>query len=94
MNIANPGKLRVVLDTNVYISAFAYPLGRIFQPWRKVLSGRYKLLVSPAIVNEIADVLRLKFAWDDDWIIARLKLLTKAAEIVVPTTTLPGRQGR
>ena len=88
MNIANPGKLRVVLDTNVYISAFAYPQGRIFYLWRKALSDRYKLLVSPAIVNEIADVLRLKFAWDDDRIVARLKLLTKAADIVVPTTTL------
>lgn len=88
MSIANPGELRVVLDTNVYISAFAYPQGRLFQLWRKALSGRYKLLVSPAIVNEIADVLRLKFAWDDDLIIARMKLLTKVADIVVTTTTL------
>lgn len=82
MSIANPGELRVVLDTNVYISAFAYPQGRLFHLWRKALSGQYKLLVSPAIVNEIASVLRLRFAWDDDRIVARLKLLTKAAEIV------------
>src|SRR5882724_8169062 len=88
MNIASPGKLRVVLDTNVYISAFAYPKGRVFQLWRNALSGRYKLLISPAIVNEIADVLRLKFAWDDDRIITRLKLLSKAADIVVPATIL------
>jgi putative PIN family toxin of toxin-antitoxin system len=88
MSIDNPGELRVVLDTNVYISAFAYPQGRLVQIWRKALSGRYKLLVSPAIVNEIAGVLRSKFFWDDDRIIARLKLLAKAAEIVIPATTL------
>jgi putative PIN family toxin of toxin-antitoxin system len=88
MNIVNPGRLRVVLDTNVYISAFVYPQGLTFQLWRKALSGRYRLLMSPAIINEIADVLRSKFGWNEDRILAGLKLLAKAAEIVATTTTL------
>jgi len=88
MSTANPGELRVVLDTNVYIAAFTHPQRWSFHLWRQALSGHYKLLVSPAIVNEIADVLRLRFGWTNDRIIARSKLLTKVAEIVVPSTAL------
>jgi putative PIN family toxin of toxin-antitoxin system len=76
------------LDSNVYVSAFTHPQGRLFQLWRQALQCRYQLLVSPAIVNEVGDVLRLKFGWDDSRISARLKLLAKVAEIVMPMTTL------
>jgi len=88
MSTANPGELRVVLDTNVYVAAFTHPQGWSFHLWRQALSGRHKLLVSPAIVDEIADVLRLSFGWSDDRIIVRLKLLTKVADIVVPSNAL------
>ncbi len=58
MNLA-PGAapLKVVLDTNIYIAAFAYPKGRNAALWIAALKGRYRLLVSPAIIRELAEVL-------------------------------------
>jgi putative PIN family toxin of toxin-antitoxin system len=84
----NVAKLRVVLDSNVFISAFTHPQGRLFQVWRQAVLGQYRLLVSPAIVNEVGEVLRVKFGWPDAQVTARLKLLVKVAEIVTPTEAL------
>ena len=88
MSIAKAEKLRVVLDTNVYISAFTHPLGAPFRMWRAALQQRYALLTSPAIVAEVGEVLRLQFAWEDAQLIPRMKILVKVAEIVVPKMSL------
>lgn len=88
MTTAKHGGLRVVLDSNVYVSAFIYPQGLPFWIWRQALKRRYQLLVSPAIVGEVGGVPRVKFGWDNPHIISRLKLLTKAASLVTPTVTL------
>jgi putative PIN family toxin of toxin-antitoxin system len=88
MSTVRAASLRVVLDSNVYISAFTHPQGLPSQVWRQALQRRYTLLISPAIVAEVARVLRLKFAWNDFHIIRRMKLLTRVAEIVNPTITL------
>jgi putative PIN family toxin of toxin-antitoxin system len=81
------GPLRVVLDTNVYFSAFT-TRGVPFLVWRAALNSRYILIVSPAIIQEIAGVLRAVADWDERRIVRRLKLLAKAAEIVRPTAML------
>jgi len=52
------GWVNVVLDTNICISAFQYPKGRIAVLWRAAREGRYRILVSPAIIREMANVLR------------------------------------
>ena len=57
--------LSVVLDTNVYISTFAYPARSLSQIWEQARQRRYHLLVSPAIVRETVSVLRGTFAWDE-----------------------------
>jgi putative PIN family toxin of toxin-antitoxin system len=88
MNAAKPAGLRVVLDSNVYISAFNFPRGRLSQIWRQALNGRYTLLVSPAIVSEAAEVLRCDFAWDSARVTRRMKLLARTAEIITPEMTL------
>jgi len=88
MSTVRTGSLRVVLDTNVYVSSFTHPQGPPSQVWRQALHRRYTLLISPAIVTEVARVLRLKFAWNDFHIIRRIKLLTRVAEIISPTITL------
>lgn len=53
--------LRVVLDTNVYISIFAYPDRPLFQIWEHAIYRRFQLIVSPAIIREVASVLRREF---------------------------------
>jgi uncharacterized protein len=89
MNPASGGELlRVVVDTNVYISAFLHPERSIFQIVQQAAEHRYRLLISPAIVNEVGRVLREHFSLEERVTIRRLKALTKAAEIVNPQLTL------
>ncbi len=85
MSAAKPGKLRVVLDSNVYVSAFTHPQGPVFELWRQALEQRYTLIVSPPIIHEVARCLRLDFGWSEARLVRRMKLLVKIAEIVAPT---------
>jgi putative PIN family toxin of toxin-antitoxin system len=80
--------LRVVLDTNVYVSAFAYPRRPMGEIWRHALRQRYHLLVSPAIISEVGRGLRTVLAWEEARVVARLRLIVKAADVVTPAITL------
>src|SRR5713101_4711741 len=80
--------MRAVLDTNVLVSAFARPRGRVAPLWRAAQARRYRLLLSPAIVREVARVLREDFFWEESRIIRRLKQLSKKGEIVIPRMTI------
>src|SRR5690348_7203991 len=84
----NPPSLRVVLDTNVYFSAFSHPKGVPFRIWQRAIRRQYTLLVSPAIMREIAGVLRTYLQWSEPAIVAQLKVIAKIAEIVMPKIIL------
>lgn len=88
MNPASGGELRVVLDTNVYISAFAHPERPIYHVWRHALERRYQLLISSAIVNELADVLRTDFHWEERRLRRRIRLVTRVGTIITPYIAL------
>ena len=88
MSIARPSGLRAVLDTNVYFSAFTSSSGAPFRVWRKAILGRYTLLVSPAIMRELARVLRESAGWEDTELVSQLKLLARVAQIVSPELTI------
>src|SRR5205085_5091295 len=85
---AKPSGLRVVLDTNVYVSAFSHRQGAPFRVWQKAIREEYRLLISPAIIRELARVLREYFGWPEPDVIAALKLLVKVAQIITPRITL------
>jgi predicted nucleic acid-binding protein len=51
-------RLKVVLDTNIYIAAFEFPRGWNAVLWQAARTGRYRLIVSPPIIRETAHVLR------------------------------------
>ena len=51
--------LRVVLDTNIYASAFTSTTGPTFRIWQAVLDRRFHLLISPALVAFLAVEMRL-----------------------------------
>jgi putative PIN family toxin of toxin-antitoxin system len=78
----------VVLDTNVYFSAFTHPQGPPFRIWQKAVNRSFTLLVSPAILRELAGVLREVVHWRETDIVADLKLVAKVAEIIHPTGSL------
>jgi putative PIN family toxin of toxin-antitoxin system len=90
MNPANAGgQLRVVVDTNVFISALLHSDRPIFQIIQLAAAHRYYLLISPAIINEVGKVLRETFGVEERTIVQHLKTLRKAAEeILTPQITL------
>jgi putative PIN family toxin of toxin-antitoxin system len=88
MSTAPGGDIRAVLDTNVLVSAFIGPSGQVVQLWQAAGEWRYRLLVSPAIIREVAHVLRDDFRWEEHRIVRHSKLLTRTGELIVPRTTL------
>src|SRR5713101_3760600 len=81
-------RLRVVVDTNVFISAFLYPDRPIFQIIHQAAQGCYQLLTSPAIVRELGRVMREDFAVEERERTRRLKQLTRLAELIIPQVSL------
>jgi predicted nucleic acid-binding protein len=69
MSTAPSGGMQAVLDTNVLISAFTKPNGRLIAVWQAAEERRFQLLISPALVAEVAEKLRGKFGWDDPRIV-------------------------
>jgi putative PIN family toxin of toxin-antitoxin system len=89
MSAAKPGSLlRVVLDTNVYFSAFSSTKGVPFELWRRAVRGEYTLLFSPAIIRELADVLRRDLKRTEPDVLSQLKRVAKVAKVVEPALTL------
>jgi putative PIN family toxin of toxin-antitoxin system len=88
MSVARPTGLRAVFDTNVYFSAFYFPKGVPFRIWQQAARRQFTLLVSPAIMRELAEVLRLDLGWQEAEIITQLKLISRVADIVVPKIRL------
>jgi putative PIN family toxin of toxin-antitoxin system len=81
-------RLKAVLDTNVYISAFQYPKGRTVVLWDAALAGRFRLIVSPAIIQEMAGVLRADFNWPEDRVQNAVRIVARIAGkgIIMPHT--------
>jgi putative PIN family toxin of toxin-antitoxin system len=88
MSTAPGVEIRAVLDTNVLVSAFTRPTGRVVQLWQAARERRYRLLVSSAIIREVAHVLRDDFRWDERRIVQHAKLLTRTGELIFPHVAL------
>jgi putative PIN family toxin of toxin-antitoxin system len=85
MRGAAHGRLRVVLDTNVLISALHFPDGTLSGLWEPLYDERFRLILSPAIVIELTEKLRGKFGWEEHEFQRLLRVLVRKAEIVRPT---------
>jgi len=79
--IATENKPRVVIDTNVFISAFIFG-GKPLEIIRLLLKGEIEVYISPFIVNEIVRIFREKFAWEESKIEEILEMIkTKTIEV-------------
>jgi putative PIN family toxin of toxin-antitoxin system len=81
--------VRVVLDTNVLLSAilFAGTPGRVLEAWR---NGKVELVIAPDIVDEYVRVAeRLEERYDNVEIQPIIALVVQNATLV-PATWLPG----
>lgn len=76
--------MRVVFDTNIYISAFITPGGRGEAAYLKAVNGELELVTSVPILTELARKLREKFRWEDERIKAAVRHVAAAAVVVKP----------
>jgi putative PIN family toxin of toxin-antitoxin system len=76
--------MRVVFDTNIYVSALVFPGGRADAAMQRILGGIDVLVVSPAIINEVLGVLAEKFSRDREELSRVAVLLADIGEVVKP----------
>jgi len=75
--------MRVVLDTNVIVSALNFP-GNERRDLDLARRGRYELYLSPFILQEVSGVLVRKFRWDQERTSQAISMLSAVATIVDP----------
>jgi uncharacterized protein len=76
--------VKVVLDTNVLVSALVFPGGVPEQVNRLAIEGGITLIASPPLLAELGRVLAEKFGWQDDYVRAALAQIVRIGEIVEP----------
>jgi uncharacterized protein len=76
--------LRVILDTNVYISAFHFPEGVCAQLVEYAADQYYELIISPVIIREFAGASKRDFQVNEEKHLSFIKFLGKTGTIVVP----------
>jgi putative PIN family toxin of toxin-antitoxin system len=80
--------VRVVFDTNVFVSALVFPGGRADDALQRVIDGKDALIVSKAIIDELLSVLARKFARDREELARVAIFVSSLAEIVDPDEAL------
>lgn len=80
--------MRVVLDTNVLVSAFVFPGGPPEAVYRQVLSGETTMVVSRPLLAELGRVLVEKFDWDPAHAEEVVAQLIRLGELVEPGETI------
>ena len=80
--------MKVVLDTNVLISALVFPGGLPGKIYGLALEGEIALVTSAPLLVELARVLANKFGWARSRIDRALKQLLRVAELVEPSVTI------
>jgi putative PIN family toxin of toxin-antitoxin system len=76
--------VRVVLDTNILISAFVFPGGAPEAVYRAALEGRFELVTSPPLLAELGRVLGDKFGWEGSMAEAAVAQVARIGTVVRP----------
>ena len=80
-------RLKVVLDTNIYISAILFG----GKPEMLIQLAREKVIIifiSELILNELARIFKAKFTWNNDQIYYTIDELRKMTHVVIPKVYL------
>ncbi len=80
--------MRVVFDTNIYISALACPTSNAETAYLQAIRGRFALYTSVAILTETAGVLQTKFDWEESRIRQAVQEIGQIATVLRPRPTL------
>jgi putative PIN family toxin of toxin-antitoxin system len=76
--------VRVVLDTNILISAFVFPGGAPEFVYRAAIQLRIELVTSPVLLAEFGRVLSGKFGWDPAMAEEAVRQIARIGTIVRP----------
>ena len=76
--------MRVIFDSNIYISALTLPGGQAEKALFRILDGTDTLLISKLILDEVLSILARKFSHDRDELSHVAVTLTEMAEVVKP----------
>lgn len=76
--------MRVVFDTNIYISALACPTSNAETAYLQAIRGRFALYTSVAILTETAGVLQTKFDWEESRIRQAVQGIGQVATVLRP----------
>jgi len=74
--------VRVVFDTNVFISAFVIPGGRAEDAYLHAVRETFELYTSVAILTETANTLRTKFEWSAENVRRLLQSISQTATVL------------
>ena len=74
--------MKVVFDTNIFISAFAIPGGSAEKAILKIIENDIHLVISKAIIHELLDVLARKFGRDAEELARVAVYLSELGEMV------------
>jgi putative PIN family toxin of toxin-antitoxin system len=85
---AGTEKVRVVFDTNVLVSIFGFPGGRLDALWTIVLEGSVTLALSEFILEEFSRNLASKAGLSSHEVAQAVDALRRRAEVVSPTQQL------
>ena len=80
--------MRVVFDTNIYVSAFAIPGGQAEDAYLGAIHGRFELFTSVPILTETATVLQNKFEWSEEKARTLVQAISHVATVVTSGTRL------
>ncbi len=80
--------MRVVLDTNVLVSALAFPGSKPDQVLALVRRNALQLFVSPFILSELDRVLRVKFKFSARQAAERVAFIRSIATVVAPSESV------
>ncbi len=80
--------MRVVFDTNIFVSALVFPGGHAEAAMHRIMDGHDELLLSPAILDDVLRVLAEKFARDKEELSRVAVLLGDLAEVVRPKRSI------
>ncbi len=77
--------MRVVFDSNIFISALVFPESQAEQALLCILEGTDSLVLSKAIIDEVLLILARKFSRDAEGLSQTAVFLAEIGEMVKPT---------
>jgi putative PIN family toxin of toxin-antitoxin system len=80
--------VRVVYDTNIYVSALAIPGGNAEEAYLEAVRGTFELFTSVAILTDTARVLQIKFDWSEDNVREAIRDISQTATVLRTRPTL------